>query len=64
MHLLLTGKDPTPLSQSFPATIVPSISPALDKLVAQLTDFDQSGRPVSAHAIKEQLEREFSFKSA
>lgn len=54
-HFLSTGKDPTPLSQSFPATIVPTISPTLNDLVASLTEFEQSGRPDSAQAIKEQL---------
>lgn len=55
MHFLITGKDPTPLSQSFPATIVPTITPVLNNLVGRLTEFEQSERIASAQAVTEQI---------
>jgi tRNA A-37 threonylcarbamoyl transferase component Bud32 len=44
IHFLLTGEDPTPLTQSSPREINEYVSPELDKLVSDLTNLEQSER--------------------
>ncbi|CAN5445294.1 hypothetical protein BH10CYA1_BH10CYA1_44430 [soil metagenome] len=52
---ILTGEDPTPIAQSHPAQIVPSISAGLDLIVATCTNYDSALRYQSIEDIENAL---------
>lgn len=52
LYYLLTGSDPTPIIQSHPKDKVPTISEALDSIVAKATTLDLSTRYESTEWLK------------
>ncbi|MBU6451590.1 MAG: serine/threonine protein kinase [Cyanobacteria bacterium REEB67] len=56
LHYLLTGEDPIPLSQSHPARVNDMVSPAMDRLIADLTEQEQALRVKNAEELIEQLQ--------
>lgn len=57
MYYMLTGKDPEPMQQSHPRSVVATVSPQMDAIVARATEFDTSQRYHSAEQVREDLER-------
>jgi tRNA A-37 threonylcarbamoyl transferase component Bud32/uncharacterized RDD family membrane protein YckC len=55
LHYILTATDPTPIAQSHPAKVVPSISEELDKLVATCTEYDMGLRYQSVEDLEQVL---------
>lgn len=55
MAYILTGEDPTPIAQSHPAQINPSISKGLDLVVATCTNYDSGLRYQSIEDIENAL---------
>lgn len=56
LHFLLTGRDPIPLSQADIRAILPDISPAMEKLIQDLTAFEKEDRPLDAEKLLIDLE--------
>ena len=55
LYYLLTGIEPTPLTQSFPKTIAPTISAEIDMLVADCTAVDPEHRLSSLDVVSSRL---------
>ncbi len=56
LYFLLTGRDPKPLSSSHPQEERPSISPAVDQFVFDLTNTDDKKRIKSTDEMLERLD--------
>lgn len=52
---LLIGRDPTPLSPSYPKKALPAVSEELDAIVLKLTEFEPEDRIQSAQELGEKL---------
>jgi len=52
---ILTGEDPTPISQSHPAQVNPAVSAGLDQVVATCTNYDSGLRYQSIEDIENAL---------
>jgi tRNA A-37 threonylcarbamoyl transferase component Bud32 len=55
IYFLLTGKDPMPLAESRPKSVLPAISQEMDDLVAALTAFDKKARIAEADEAYQRL---------
>lgn len=55
IYYLLTGKEPVPLSISHPKSVNPDINEELDKLVSDLSAFEESERLADAVELKTRL---------
>lgn len=57
MYYMLTARDPEPMQQSNPRSVMPEISPEMNAIVARATEFDTEHRYYSADEVREDLER-------
>lgn len=55
LHYLLTGSDPTPISESSPRAVRPEISEKLDSIIQRLTALEIEERITTAHELAELL---------
>jgi tRNA A-37 threonylcarbamoyl transferase component Bud32/uncharacterized RDD family membrane protein YckC len=55
LQYILTAADPTPIAQSHPAKLVPSISEGLDDIVAMCTDYNMALRFQSVDELEQAL---------
>lgn len=57
LHFLLTGVDPEPISQSDPASIVNTVSDAMNEVVSKATKFDKLERYSKLNEMRIHLEQ-------
>lgn len=55
LYYLLTGSDPTPISESSPKAVRPEISEELDSIIQRLTALEIEDRITTAHELEELL---------
>lgn len=64
LYFLLTGRDPTPLAESRPKQLLPSISSDVDDLIAELTMFDKKQRVISATVAHQRVRELLAHRGA
>jgi tRNA A-37 threonylcarbamoyl transferase component Bud32 len=55
MHYLLTGEEPSPLSQSFPQRVKPELSDWINNIVANCTNFESAERIQTVQDLESSL---------
>jgi len=55
IHYILTGQDPEPLTESHPKQIVPSLSDAIDRIIAKATCAEATNRYQSISELQKEL---------